>query len=159
MGATITSRSTGESRTCRRVRERLCASGGENGRADSAASRAAEARRHLESCAACAAFAHRLDLARQTLGFSLSPPWALQPDPGFSARVLALIERPAELLGWAAFRALPAALGLAFALAWLGFTSQTPAVASTPAPTLLEEPSPSTDQLIAWSAGSPEIWP
>ncbi len=154
MGATITGRSTAESRTCRRVRERLCVGGGETGQGMAAA------RRHLESCAACAEFAQRLDLARQALGLPLSPPWAAQPDPGFSARVVALIERPAELLGWAAFRAMPAALGLALALAWLGFTSQQPAV-PTPSstPTLLEEPSPSTDQLIAWSAGSPEIWP
>jgi hypothetical protein len=149
MGAKITGGNAAESRICRRVRERLCAGTGEN-----------EVRRHVESCAACADFAQRLDLARQALGLSLSPPSALQPDPGFSARVVALIERPAELLGWAAFRAMPAALGLALALACLGFTSQ-PAPAPTPAPALalFEEPSPSTDQLIAWSAGSPEIWP
>jgi hypothetical protein len=151
MGATVTDRSTAESRTCRRARQRLCAGGSD-----------AESRLHMESCASCADFAHRLDLARRVLGLPLSPPWAVQPDPGFSARVVALIERPAELLGWAAFRAMPAALGLALALAWLGFTSQqppTPAPAPTPTLAQLEEPSPSTDQLIAWSAGSPEIWP
>jgi hypothetical protein len=154
---------TADARTCRRVRERLCAGSSAGGAAsrsdqtDRTHRRMAEALGHVESCAACADFARRLDLARQALGFAQSPPWALQPDPGFPARVVALIERPAELLGWAAFRTLPAALGLALALAWLGFTSQPPAAA--PALTALEEPSPSTDQLIAWSAGSPEVWP
>src|SRR5260370_208047 len=61
-----------------------------------------------------AELARRLELVRQELARPLS---SLQPDPLFPARVVARIERPAELIGWAAFRALPAALGLALVLA------------------------------------------
>lgn len=163
MGAIVPGKSGAGARTCRRVRDRLCA-----GEAREALHE--ETRQHLDSCAACAAFARRLGLVRQALGGPLGSwpeapgaPLPIQPDPGFPARVVARIERPAELLGWAAFRALPAALGLALALAWLGFTSQSaPAVTATtasPQVAMLDEGSPSADQLIAWSAGPPEIWP
>jgi hypothetical protein len=112
--------------------------------------------RHLASCPDCAAFARRLELARQALARPLPAP-AIEPDPHFPARVLARIARPAELIGWAAFRALPAALGLALALAWLGLSTAAPPPPGPPSP-LLDEP-PSSEQLLAWSSLSPEVWP
>ena len=68
------------------------------------------------------------------------------------------------MIGWAAFRALPAALGLAFALACLGLSlpALAPAAPAALAPAvpspLLDEP-PSSEQLLAWSSLSPEVWP
>ena len=115
------------------------------------------AARHLASCPDCAAFARRLELARQALAGPRSAP-AIEPDPYFPARVLARIERPAELIGWAAFRALPAALGLALALAWLGLSMPASPPPTPPASPLLDEP-PSSEQLLAWSSLSPEVWP
>lgn len=150
---------------CRRVRERLYApatakdapAGTPAGIAGTPAAGGPLAA-HLGSCPECAAFARRLQLARQELG---RPQSAVEPDPYFPVRVLARIARPAELIGWAAFRALPAALGLALALAWLGL-SQAPVPPPLPPPAaaspLLDEP-PSSDQLLAWSSLSPEVWP
>lgn len=159
---------------CRRWRERLCA-GATPGRATraprpqrperpelTALDAAPDAMsRHLASCPGCAAFARRLELVRAAL--AAPPPAAVvEPDPHFAARVLARLARPSELIGWAAFRALPAALGLALALAWLGLTAPTsptlPAPATAAASPLLDEP-PSSEQLLAWSSMSPEVWP
>ena len=115
------------------------------------------ASRHLASCPDCAAFARRLELARQALAGPRPSP-AIEPDPYFPARVLARIARPSELIGWAAFRALPAALGLALALAWLGLSMPASPPPTPPASPLLDEP-PSSEQLLAWSSLSPEVWP
>lgn len=166
MNANAESRRTTDAGDCRRYREWLCAPAAAAG--STAANPLAA---HLASCPECAGFAHRLELARQELGRPLS---AVEPDPNFSARVLARIARPAEVIGWAAFRALPAALGLAFALACLGLSlpalapaapaspaaPESPAAlapAAVPSP-LLDEP-PSSEQLLAWSSLSPEVWP
>lgn len=154
-------------RACRRVREQLCepGAGAADGMADGVAG-------HLASCADCAAFARRLELVRRALGRPLAVSdrggdgggedrgmdrGAIEPDPLFPARVLARIARPAELIGWAAFRALPAALGLALALAGVGLLGL-PGAAAAPASPLLDEP-PSSDQLLTWSSLSPEVWP
>ena len=148
---------TGDARDCRRLREQLCEPPAAP--VDHPAAPAADgASRHLASCPDCAAFARRLELARQALAgpHPRSAP-AIEPDPYFPARVLARIARPAELIGWAAFRALPAALGLALALAWLGLSTQASPAPGAPSP-LLEEP-PSSEQLLAWSSLSPEVWP
>ncbi|HLX06929.1 MAG TPA: hypothetical protein VKY89_03605 [Thermoanaerobaculia bacterium] len=159
MNANAESRRTADSGDCRRCREWLCAPAAAAG-----ATADTPLAAHLASCPECAVFAHRLELARQELGRPLS---AIEPDPNFSARVLARIARPAEVLGWAAFRALPAALGLAFALACLGLSLPALAPASPAAPAavaaavpspLLDEP-PSSEQLLAWSSLSPEVWP
>lgn len=140
-----------ESRACRRVREQLCQ--------PAAAAGLAHHADHLASCPACAAFARRLELAREALRGPLTPAEGagVEPDPGFPARVLARVARPSELLGWAAFRALPAALGLALALAGLGWLGL-PAVTPAPVSQLADEP-PSSDQLLTWSSLSPEVWP
>jgi hypothetical protein len=146
---------------CRQVRERLCESPLAPLRTAPPPSPAAPPSllppalaEHLAACADCAAFARRLQLARQALGRPLA---GIEPDPDFSARVLARIARPAELIGWAAFRALPAALGLALVLAWLGLSSPAAAPPAPPSP-LLDGP-PSSDQLLAWASLSPEVWP
>ena len=146
------SRRAEDARDCRRFREQLCEP------AAPAVPASGWASRHLAACPDCAAFARRLELARQALAGPRPAP-AIEPDPYFPARVLARIARPSELIGWAAFRALPAALGLALALAWLGLS--TPASPPPPAPApspLLDEP-PSSEQLLAWSSLSPEVWP
>jgi hypothetical protein len=143
-----------DARDCRRLREQLCEPPAAP--ADHPAAFPADgASRHLASCPDCAAFARRLELARQALAGPTSAP-AIEPDPYFPARVLARIARPSELIGWAAFRALPAALGLALALAWLGLSA--PAPPAPPPSPLLAEP-PSSEQLLAWSSLSPEVWP
>jgi hypothetical protein len=149
-------------RDCRRLREQLCepaAPAGHGAPAPTAltALTGDGASRHLASCPDCAAFARRLELARQALaGPGLAP--AIEPDSYFPARVLARIARPSELIGWAAFRALPAALGLALALAWLGLSAPSSSPPTPPASPLLDEP-PSSEQLLAWSSLSPEVWP
>lgn len=139
-------------RDCRRLREQLCEPA-----AAPPAPIADAAARHLASCPDCAAFARRLELARQVLAGPRPAP-AIEPDPYFPARVLARIARPSELIGWAAFRALPAALGLALALAWLGLSTPASSPPTPPASPLLDEP-PSSEQLLAWSSLSPEVWP
>jgi len=144
-----------KARDCRRIREQLCGPAAQAG-APGIAPSADGASRHLASCPDCAAFARRLELARQALAGPLSAP-PIEPDPYFPARVLARIARPSELIGWAAFRALPAALGLALALAWLGLSTPAPPPPVPPSP-LLAEP-PSSEQLLAWSSLSPEVWP
>ncbi len=149
---------------CRRLREQLLC---EPAAARAAAGHGATiaeftdvadvAARHLAVCPECAAFARRLELARQALAGPRPAP-AIEPDPYFPARVLARIARPSELIGWAAFRALPAALGLALALAWLGLSMPASPPAAPPPSPLLDEP-PSSEQLLAWSSLSPEVWP
>ncbi len=153
MSATMEPRGTRNAAVCRQVRARLAAAG---------RPAPVQVAAHLDGCAACADFARRLQLARQVLAEPATPAWAaVLPDANFALRVAARIERPSELLGWAAFRALPAALGLAVALAFLGFTTSSPApapatvaAAAAPPQLLLEEPSP--DQLVAWSSASAE---
>ncbi len=114
---------------------------------------------HLASCADCAAFARRLELVRQALASPLatSEGGEIEPDAQFAARVLARVARPAELIGWAAFRTLPAALGLALALAGLGWLGLPGAAAAPPSP--LVDELPSSDQLLTWSSLPPEVGP
>ncbi|HVT61479.1 MAG TPA: hypothetical protein VHR45_24165 [Thermoanaerobaculia bacterium] len=113
---------------------------------------------HLAACRGCADFARRLSLARQALTQPASAESerallaSLASDTGFALRVLARISRPAEVLGWAAYRALPAALALALALAWLGLSQPVP-----PSSLVLDEPS--SDQLLAWSVPAAEDLP
>jgi hypothetical protein len=152
----------GSTAICGRVRAELVAAGPRPAPADAAPSARRELAAHLATCPDCAAFSRRLDLAREALARPLSPPWAALPDGSFAARVAARIERPAELLGWAAFRALPAALGLAMALAILGMSWSSPAppptaVASAPPQLLLDEPS--ADQLVAFASAPAEATP
>jgi hypothetical protein len=92
--------------------------------------------RHLATCAACTRFADRLAATRSVLR---AEPAAPAPDPAFSRRVVASLPRTrtSDLLGWAALRALPAALALACALAYIS-SSEPPSLETF----LSNEPSP-----------------
>ena len=152
----------GRGGACRQVRDQLCESPLPGAPLATATPPAPAAplspalAEHLAACEECAAFARRLQLARQVLG---KPLGGVEPDPQFSARVLARIARPAELIGWAAFRALPAALGLAVVLAWLGLSSPAPPPAAPAPPSPLLDGPPSSDELLDWASLPPEVWP
>ncbi len=104
---------------------------------------------HLPACPECAAFAERLAAVRGALRQGRPAPL---PDPGFSHRVLARLPQSSELLGWAALRALPAALAVVLALAWFSAT-EPPSVDTV----LSAEPSP--DLLLTAGALSIEDSP
>jgi hypothetical protein len=105
---------------------------------------------HLSSCVACAEFARRLEGVRRHLRAPSSPD--LAPPPGFAARVVAGLPRGPEILGWAALRALPAALLLAFVLAWMSWVEP-------PSMDVLLSSEPSTDLLLTMGTLSPEVHP
>jgi len=96
-----------------------------------------EVARHLAECPECAQFAARWELAREALR-RRAHPGDPAPSPGFARRVTALRPGSTEVLGRWALRALPAALVLALALAWVGL-DQTPYPSTA---LLAEEPSP-----------------
>jgi anti-sigma factor RsiW len=101
----------------------------------------AELEAHLGSCPACSRYAARLAHARAILARE----GAAVPDPGFSRRVVARIPGSAQLLGWAALRALPAAIAIALAIGAFGLF-QTP----TPESSLLKDAS--SEALFAYAA-------
>jgi len=101
---------------------------------------------HLSTCRDCAAFASRLDAIRGSLR---APASEISPGPAFASRVQANLPRGSEMLGWAALRALPAALVVALALAWMSY-SEPPSVETV----LSAEPSP--DLLLTAGALAPE---
>lgn len=85
----------------------------------------------------------RLTIAREILQRRTE----VEPDFYFAKRVVARLPRPepAELLGWAALRALPAALGLAALLAAIGMRQ-------IPPETLLLTEDTGSDALLTYSA-------
>jgi hypothetical protein len=120
------------SASCREIRDRLESAGAGN--------RSRDVEAHLEGCAGCERFASRLDAVRDALAGHRAN---VQPDAGFAARVAAQLRNdPADVLGWAAVRLLPATLVLLAALAWIAF--QTTAM---PSELLSESP---TDDLLTW---------
>jgi hypothetical protein len=129
--------------TCQRMRELLLA-----GR-----DRSEELAAHFRSCPECARFAARWELARGTLGrdaADVPPPFA------FARRVVAhlpVVAGVEEVLGRFAFRALPAAVLLALALAWAGLDQ-----APLPAASLLAE-EPSAEELLTYSVLAPKPVP
>ena len=129
--------------SCRRVRDDLLRSDGET------RLRPRVIEEHLSGCAACAGFAARAREVARTLRERGSAPIA---DGDFAARVVgALPVKSEDVFGWAARRALPAALALALVLGgWCWSATGTPA-------TLFEE-SP-TDDLISWVLQSEELDP
>ena len=121
--------------TCDELRDRLTE--------DAAVRQEPVAAGHLEECAACRGYAERLTLARQALRDHHGN---VEPDAGFSARVLARIpDGPTQVLGWAAVRLLPATLALALVLAWFAFQE----VPQTTTTTTAEAPAP-TEDLLSW---------
>lgn len=78
-----------------------------------------EVKNHLAGCSACRDLAANLDGIRQDLRAVHA---GVQPDTGFSARVLQRIESNSddvENIGWAAWRLLPGAMALLVVLlAW-----------------------------------------
>jgi len=132
-----------ESRKHRAVRDRLMRSEHDG-----------EATAHLDACPECAAFARRLELARETLRRPAASADAMEPGASFALRVVERLPKPAELLGWAALRALPAAVVLVLALLWIG-------VSQPPSPEykdLLSE-SASPDLVLTYAALAPEAGP
>jgi hypothetical protein len=120
------------SASCREIRDRLTSA--ESG------DRPRDVDAHLESCAGCARFASRLDSVRHALAGHHAN---VEPDAGFAGRVAAhLRSDPADALGWAAVRLLPATLVLLAALAWIAFQTT-----ATPSDLLSESP---TDDLLTW---------
>jgi hypothetical protein len=79
----------------------------------------AELAGHLGSCHDCATFANRLAAFRAALPAHRGDH---APGPDFAARVVGQLPGTAEALGWASLRLLPAAVALAFACSWVGFT-------------------------------------
>lgn len=104
---------------------------------------------HLAGCPECAAFARRLELARELLAASGA---GIEPDSGFAQRVVARLPQPAEVLGWAALRALPAALALALALFWLG-------ISQPQSPADLLSPQADPDLFLTWAVLAPSSMP
>lgn len=103
---------------------------------------------HLAGCPACSRYAARLGLAREILRHHHA---GVEPDGAFAARVMVRLPRPAEMLGWAALRLMPAALALVVVLGWLCF-------ARAPSPPALFVEAP-TDDPLAWIAQPPEPGP
>jgi hypothetical protein len=111
-------------------------------------------RAHLDACPECAAFARRLMLAREVLRQPAASAEAMEPDASFALRVVQHLPRPADLLGWAALRALPAALALVLALLWIG-------VSQPPSPEFKDVLSESAnpDLVLTYAALAPEAGP
>ena len=129
--------------TCHRLRDRLRA------RPDARES-TADLAAHLDSCPDCARLAAFWQQACAELG---RDPGDVQPPFAFAHRVVAHLPAAAtaeEVLGRFAFRALPAAVLLALALAWVGLDQ-----APLPATQLLAE-EPSAEELLTYSVLAPE---
>jgi len=116
---------------CKQLRDRLM---------DSPLARQAE-KNHLENCSDCRRFAERLQAARR---FFKEHHGNVAPDAAFAARVAARLNGgPAEMLGWAASRLLPATLALLLVLAWFAFRAE-------PVQQIANEEMAPTDDLLSW---------
>jgi len=74
----------------------------------------------------------------------------VDPDAGFAGRVVARLERPAtDLLGWAAWKLLPATLALALVLAWFALRV-TPGTGSVASVSPVEDP-------VGWVLNESEV--
>ena len=74
----------------------------------------------------------------------------VEPDSGFATRVAARLERPStDLLGWAAWKLLPATLALAVVLAWF-------ALRVTPGTGSVASASPTEDP-VGWILNETEV--
>ncbi len=123
---------------CSDFRDQLTRSAGER----AAAQVEREAASHLASCPACARYAQRLGEARTILSRQAE----VMPTPFFVRRVVARLPSPSQVLGWAAVRALPAAIAIALAIGAFGLL-QTP---STENPLLVDDTS--SEALLTYAA-------
>jgi anti-sigma factor RsiW len=123
--------------SCKRLRDRLLS--GDAGE---------EIARHCQSCPECARFAARWEKTRAALGHGVDPA-GVDPHPAFARRVVARLPGSAEVLGGLALRALPAAVVLALALAWVGLDQ-----APLPATSLLAD-DPGSEALLTYSVLAP----
>jgi hypothetical protein len=74
----------------------------------------------------------------------------VEPDSGFATRVAARLERPStDLLGWAAWKLLPATLALAVVLAWFAL-QVTPGTGSVASASPAEDP-------VGWILNETEV--
>ena len=103
---------------------------------------------HLAGCVTCAWFAARLAHARRALREHHA---GVEPDAGFVARVVSRLGRPADLVGFAALRLLPAAIALALVLGVL--VQMRPTVAEETTASVTEESA--GDDLLVWLAELP----
>jgi len=116
--------------SCKRYRDDLTSAGGAPGRA---------LELHLESCDACRRYARRLSTAR---GLLREHHGGVEPDAAFAGRVAARLQtKPADLLGQAALRLLPACLVLVLVLGWFALRT---------APTTQTQVVAPTDDLLTW---------
>jgi anti-sigma factor RsiW len=116
---------------CTEIRERLVRRSGDP-----------EIAAHLGSCPACTRYAARLAAARDLLAREAG----VLPDAGFARRVVARLPTSAQVLGWAALRALPAAIVLALAIGAVGVFEMPSAESSL----LNDEASP--EAILAYTA-------
>jgi hypothetical protein len=131
---------------CAEIRDRLSTRQGEGSPGRREPRWDAEIAAHRESCAACARYAARLDQARAIFARESE----ITPGPGFARRVVARLPSSAQVLGWAALRALPAAIALALAIGLFGLF-QAPSAESP----LLEDDT-SSEVLLTYAAMPPE---
>lgn len=78
----------------------------------------------------------------------------VEPDASFADRVVARLPRhqPAEVLGWAAARLLPATVAVLLVLAWFAYRAE-------PVTTTAEAVTSPVDDLISWVLETPEEAP
>lgn len=100
---------------------------------------------HLSVCKTCSRYAARLQLARRHLR---QHHVHVEPDAAFVARLITHLPGPTDLLGWAAWRLLPAALALVVLLSWW-------CLRATPDPMALLVEAPSED-ILSWIIATPE---
>lgn len=124
------------SMNCHELRESLLTPNG--------ADRRAEVEAHIGNCPDCARYAARF---RQVLRILQDRHAEVEPGPEFVSRVVSqFATQPVEILGWAAWRLIPATLALVAALFW--WTVQT-----TPDPAALLAESP-TEDVLTWITGA-----
>jgi hypothetical protein len=89
-------------------------------------------RRHVNDCDECARFVRRLEDVERALGrhhLQVAPP------SGFAGRIRTRLPRHDDALTWAAWRLLPATLGLVLLLSWLNLRGQPSAEVEVADPT------------------------
>ncbi len=103
---------------CQEARDQLIKEG-------SARAAAGPVAKHLTQCSGCADYANRLEVVRQHLRDHHA---GVEPDAGFSSRVVAALPAAPDILGWAAVKLLPAAIAIVIVLGgWCYLDAHRPA--------------------------------